>query len=86
MLIILLEAMMKGRRKDIGKKWLLRAQFEVEAKRTLSKRSVKSAQRFLDAALAFGRDFEPIGRLAGDSGGRDDRKPPLKRNMAAGAE
>ena len=58
---------MKGRRKVISSKWSLQAQFEVEASRTLANRSKKGANRFLDAALVFGRDFEPTGRLAGDS-------------------
>lgn len=56
---------MKGRRKVISPRWSLQAQFEAEARRTLAKRSKQDAQRFLDAALVFGRNFEPTGRLAG---------------------
>jgi myo-inositol-1(or 4)-monophosphatase len=59
--------MMKGRRKVTSHRWSLQAQFELEASRTLAKRSNKDAHRFLDAALVFGRDFEPTGRLAGGS-------------------
>jgi hypothetical protein len=58
---------MKGRRKIKKPKWLLLAQFEVEGRCMTAKRSKKAANRFLDAALIFGKDFEPTGRLAGDS-------------------
>lgn len=61
---LLSEVMMKGRRKVISHRWSLQAQFELEVSRTLAKRSNKDAHRFLDAALVFGRDFEPTGRLA----------------------
>lgn len=64
---LLSEVMMKGRRKVINHRWSLQAQFEAEARRTLAKRSKKDAHRFLDAALVFGRSFEPTGRLAGGS-------------------
>lgn len=64
---LLSEVMMKGRRKVISHRWSLQAQFEFEVSRTLAKRSDKDAHRFLDAALVFGRDFEPTGRLAGGS-------------------
>lgn len=58
---------MKGRRKVVSHRWSLQAQFELEASRALAKRSNKSAHRFLDAALVFGRDFEPTGWLVGGS-------------------
>lgn len=61
------EVMMKGRRKVVSHRWSLQAQFELEASRTLAKRSNKDAHRFLDAALVFGRDFEPTGWLVGGS-------------------
>ncbi len=64
---LLSEVMMKGRRKVISHRWSLQVQFEFEVSRTLAKRSNKDAHRFLDAALVFGRDFEPTGRLAGGS-------------------
>lgn len=57
---------MKGRRKAKQLKWSLRAQFEVDASQIMAKRSQIAAHRFLDAALVFGKDFEPTGRLAGD--------------------
>lgn len=56
---------MKGRRKVVSYKWSLQTRFEVEAKRKLGKRSKKAEHRFLDAALLFGADFEPIGLLSG---------------------
>jgi myo-inositol-1(or 4)-monophosphatase len=58
---------MKGRRKVISHKWSLVYQFEAEASRIMAKRSKKGANRFLDAALLFGKEFEPAGRLAGES-------------------
>jgi hypothetical protein len=58
---------MKGRRKFISNQWSLLTQYQTVAGRALASRSKKNASRFLDAALIFGRDFEPIGRLAGDS-------------------
>jgi myo-inositol-1(or 4)-monophosphatase len=72
-LTLLSEVMMKGRRKVISYRWSLQAQFELEARRSLAKRSNKDAHRFLDAALEFGRDFEPTGLLAGGS-----RKPQVE--------
>lgn len=56
---------MKGRRKVVSYKWSLQTRFEVEAKRKLAERSKKAEHRFLDAALVFGADFEPIGLLSG---------------------
>jgi myo-inositol-1(or 4)-monophosphatase len=73
------EAVMKGRRKVINHKWSLQALFEVEASRGFAKRSKKSADRFLNAALVFGKEFEPIGRLAGD-------KKPARAHGAANLE
>lgn len=56
---------MKGKRKDKAIKWRFKNSHEVDAQCLLSKRSLKSAHRFLDAALAHGPDFEPLGVLAG---------------------
>lgn len=43
---------------------LMAARFKAEARAVLAQRSVK-ASRFLDVALSKGREFEPVGRLAG---------------------
>lgn len=40
------------------------ARFQAEARAALAKRSDKRS-RFLDVVLSNGRDFEPVGRLAG---------------------
>lgn len=56
---------MKGRRKVKISKWLLKAQFEAEARRMMANRSNEAAHRFLNAALQFGIEHEPYGRLAG---------------------
>jgi hypothetical protein len=72
---LLPEVMMKGRRKVISHRWSLQAQFELDVSRTLAKRPNKDAHRFLDAALVFGRDFEPIGRLAGGSRSPNVKEP-----------
>ncbi|WP_272940497.1 MULTISPECIES: hypothetical protein [Pseudomonas syringae group] len=40
------------------------ARFQAEARAILAQRSVKSS-RFLYVALSKGREFEPVGRLAG---------------------
>jgi hypothetical protein len=56
---------MKGRRKVKTSKWFLKAQFEAEAQRMMANRSNEAAHRFLNAALQFGIEHEPIGRLAG---------------------
>ncbi|MNF69942.1 hypothetical protein D3C84_518390 [compost metagenome] len=69
---------MKGRRKVFGCKWALKSQLVVEANRALAK------NRFLDATLVFGSDFEPAGRLAGDSPSpseRDNRNTPLNPDV-----
>jgi hypothetical protein len=85
---LLTEDMMKGRRKVVTHRWSLQSQFkakakaeaeaeaEAEVRRTLAKRSKKDAQRFLDAALVFGRSFEPTGRLAGGSSARQVQDTP----------
>lgn len=57
---------MKGRRKVKTSKWFLKAQFEAEAKRMMANRPYETAYRFLDPALQFWIEHEPIGRLAGD--------------------
>ncbi|MNI91520.1 hypothetical protein D3C73_1491980 [compost metagenome] len=75
---------MKGRRKVFGCKWALKSQLVVEANRALAKKSKKAANRFLDATLVFGSDFEPAGRLAGDSPSpseRDNRNTPLNPDV-----
>jgi len=56
---------MKGKRKIKNAKWPLLLQFQVEARRTLAKRSKKSASRFLDSVSLFVMDREPSGGLAG---------------------
>lgn len=43
---------------------MMAARFQAEARAKLAKRSEKRS-RFLDVALSKGRDFEPVGRLAG---------------------
>lgn len=43
---------------------MMAARFQAEARAVLATRSVK-ASRFLDVAMSKGRDFEPVGRLAG---------------------
>lgn len=58
---------MKGRRKVKTSKWFLNAQFEAEAQRLMKNKPYETASRFLDAALQFGIEHEPIGRLAGVS-------------------
>ncbi|MNG31089.1 hypothetical protein D3C84_1168340 [compost metagenome] len=58
---------MKGRRKVSTSKWFLKAQFEGEAQYMKASRSKNGANRFLDAALQFGAELEPTGRLAGRS-------------------
>ena len=80
-----LEEMMKGRRKVKNHKCSLRAQFQIEAIRVLANRSNNGAQKFLDAALAFGRDFEPTGRLAGDSRCHKECNPPPSCNSTLSA-
>ncbi|MCF4987426.1 hypothetical protein [Pseudomonas syringae] len=58
---------MKGRRKVKTSKWFLKAQFEAEAQRLIKNKPYQTACRFLDAALQFGIEHEPAGRLAGVS-------------------
>ncbi|MGT7193934.1 inositol monophosphatase family protein [Escherichia coli] len=58
---------MKGKRKAKTSKWAMKFQFETEAQRSMSARSEKASNRFLDAALHLGSTHEPIGRLAGAS-------------------
>lgn len=55
---------MKGRRKLKTHKWQLKAEFEAEARLLVGTKSINRS-RFLDAALQKGREFEPVGRLAG---------------------
>lgn len=55
---------MKGKRKVKTTKWQLAEQFKAEAQRRLRARSPR-AHRFLDLALAAGRELEPVGSLAG---------------------
>lgn len=43
---------------------LMTARFQAEARAVLAQRT-GNASRFLDSALSKGRDFEPVGRLAG---------------------
>lgn len=55
---------MKGRKKVKTLKWQIKAGVEAEAREILSTRSTPPG-RFLDLAVARGRDLEPLGRLAG---------------------
>lgn len=43
---------------------MMAARFQAEARATLASRTAKRS-RFLDVALSKGREFEPVGRLAG---------------------
>lgn len=43
---------------------LMAARFQAEARMMMANRSDKQS-RFLDVALSKGREFEPVGRLAG---------------------
>jgi hypothetical protein len=45
-------------------KRVMAARYHAEARALLAQRSFK-ASRFLDVALSNGREFEPVGRLAG---------------------
>ncbi|WP_158242093.1 hypothetical protein [Pseudomonas sp. QC2] len=56
---------MKGRHKVTTSKWFLKAKLEADAQRMMATRPNEAANRFLDAALQFGIEHEPIGRLAG---------------------
>lgn len=55
---------MKGKRKVKTSKWQQIQAWTVQAQRQLEQRSTR-ASRFLDVALAAGREAEPVGRLAG---------------------
>lgn len=56
---------MKGKRKAKTTKWLMKGQFEIEARLILRKRSRGASNHFLDAAAMFGVEHEPVGLLAG---------------------
>lgn len=56
---------MKGRHKVTTSKWFLKAQVEAKAQCMMANRSNAEAHRFLDAALHYGIEHEPVGRLAG---------------------
>ncbi|MEB2514109.1 hypothetical protein SOP85_01450 [Pseudomonas sp. YuFO20] len=56
---------MKGKRKAKTSKWAMKLQFEKDAQQSMSARSEKASNRFLDAALYLGSTHEPLGRLAG---------------------
>ena len=46
-------------------KWLMKGQFEMEARLMLQKRSRDASNHFLDAEATFGVESEPVGLLAG---------------------
>ena len=56
---------MKRKRKAKTTKWLFKGQFETEAKLILGSRSRNATHRFLNVALTFGVEHEPLGLLAG---------------------
>ena len=56
---------MKGKRKANTTKWLMKGQFEMEARLMLQKRSRDASNHFLDAEATFGVESEPVGLLAG---------------------
>ncbi|WLH29938.1 hypothetical protein [Pseudomonas canadensis] len=56
---------MKGKRKAKTTKWLMKGQFEIEARLVLQKRSHNASNRFLDTSAMFGVEHEPVGVLAG---------------------
>jgi myo-inositol-1(or 4)-monophosphatase len=56
---------MKGKRKAKTTKWLLKGQFEAEARHILANRSRNASHRFLNVAFTFGVEHEPVGLLAG---------------------
>ena len=68
---------MKGKRKAKTSKWAMRFQFKTEAQRSISARSEKASNRFLDAALHLGSAHEPLGRLAGASFEHHTKSPEL---------
>jgi hypothetical protein len=55
---------MKGKRKVKTPKWQNAASFMAEAHYRVDRRTAR-ASRFLDVALSLGREFEPVGLLAG---------------------
>lgn len=57
---------MKGKRKVKTLKWQNAAALKAEAHCRVERRTAR-ASRFLDVALSLGREFEPIGLLAGGS-------------------
>ena len=56
---------MKGKRKAETSKWLMKGQFEREARLVLRRRSRDASNHFLDAAAIFGVEHEPVGLLTG---------------------
>ena len=61
----LMRLIMKGKRKANTTKWLMKGQFEMEARLMLQKRSRDASNHFLDAEATFGVESEPVGLLAG---------------------
>ena len=61
----LMRLIMKGKRKAKTIKWLMKDQFEREARLMLRKRSRDASNHFLDAAAIFGVEHEPVGLLTG---------------------
>lgn len=55
---------MKGKRKVKTLKWQNAASLMAQARCRVERRTVR-ASRFLDVALSLGREFEPVGLLAG---------------------
>lgn len=60
-----MRVIMKGKRKAKTTKWLMKRQFEIEARLVPGKRSHDASNRFLDASATFGVEHEPVGLLAG---------------------
>ncbi|MFT6464753.1 hypothetical protein [Halopseudomonas sp.] len=52
------------KQKKQNSKPLMAAQFKAEARMMLANRSVKQS-RFIEIAIAKGRELEPVGRMAG---------------------
>jgi hypothetical protein len=61
----LVRFIMKGKRKAKTTKWLMKGQFEIEARLMLRERSRNASNHFLDASATFGVEHEPVGLLAG---------------------
>lgn len=55
---------MKGKRKVKTLKWQNAAPLRAQARCRLERRTSR-ASRFLDVALSLGKEFEPVGLLAG---------------------